>query len=104
HTEAGIELMRRIATRMGFPPSDVALLTALVRHHLLLADAATRRDIRDPATITRVAAAVGTPLLLELLEALTEADAKATGDTAWSPWKAGLVRELASKVASALRG
>jgi [protein-PII] uridylyltransferase len=71
---------------------------------LLLADTATRRDIRDPATVTKVAFAVKDPLVLELLHALTEADSKATGPTAWGPWKAGLVEELAAKVAAALRG
>lgn len=104
HTDVGTELMDRIATRMGFPPADVDVLVALVRHHLLLADAATRRDIRDPTTITKVAFAVKDPLVLELLHALTEADSKATGPTAWSQWKADLVDELVGKVSSALGG
>jgi len=104
HTAIGIQLMERIAPRMGFSPEDVAILVALVRHHLLLADIATRRDIRDPATITKVAFAVRDPLVLELLHALTEADSKATDPTAWGPWKATLVEELASKAAGALRG
>jgi [protein-PII] uridylyltransferase len=104
HTHIGTELIERIATRMGFPPGDVDILVALVRHHLLLADAATRRDVRDPTTITKVAFAVKDPLVLELLHALTEADSKATGPTAWGQWKAGLVDELVAKVSSALRG
>ena len=104
HTQAGVELMGRLAARMGFPPEDVAVLVELVRHHLLLTNAATRRDIRDPATITRVADAVKDPVTLELLHALSEADSRATGDTAWTRWKQVLVEELVMKVASVLRG
>ena len=104
HTEAGVELMARIARRMGFAPSDVDILVGLVQNHLLLADAATRRDIRDPATISQVAEAVRDSLSLELLHALTEADMKATGETAWTPWKQGLLADLVAQVERVLRG
>jgi [protein-PII] uridylyltransferase len=104
HTEAGVALMTRIAPRMGFPPADIDVLIRLVRDHLLLADAATRRDIRDPATSAQVAAAVGDVTTLELLAALTEADSKATGETAWSKWKATLLDELVQRVADVLEG
>jgi [protein-PII] uridylyltransferase len=80
------------------------VLTALCRHHLLLPDVATRRDLEDPATIRAVAAAVGSREVLELLAALTEADARATGPAAWSDWKAGLVRSLVARVAHVLGG
>jgi [protein-PII] uridylyltransferase len=104
HTDAGIPVVERIATRMGFPPEDVASLVALVRHHLLLPDAATRRDVQDPATAAAVAEAVGDGQTLELLHALTEADSIATGPAAWSPWKSGLVSELVSRTARLLEG
>ena len=80
---------QRIATRMGFPPDDVAVLVDLVRYHLLLPDTATRRDLDDPTTIARVARAAGNRLTLHLLAALTEADSRATGPSAWGAWKAG---------------
>ena len=104
HTVVGVELMQRIATRMGFPASEVDVLVRLVRDHLLLADAATRRDIQDPVTLTQVADAVADLQTLELLAALTEADSKATGDSAWSDWKAGLLAELVERVADVLEG
>jgi len=104
HSEAGAELMSKIATRMGFPPVDVGLLATLMRLHLLLPDAATRRDLDDPATTRAVAAAVGDVTTLDLLEALTEADGRATGATAWTPWKEGLVRDLVQRVRKALAG
>src|SRR6185503_5734099 len=50
HTDAGVVLMDTIAARLGFPPADRRTLVDLVRNHLLLADMATRRDVRDPVT------------------------------------------------------
>jgi [protein-PII] uridylyltransferase len=104
HSETGVVLADRIGHRMGLPADDVAVLVALVRHHLLLPDVATRRDLSDDATITAVAEAVGTPLILELLAALTEADSLATGPSAWGSWKAELVEELVDRVAHVLGG
>lgn len=70
--------------RLGLWPSDVRLLEAMVRHHLLLPDTATRRDLDDPATVQRVVDALdGDPILLELLHALAEADSLATGPGVW---------------------
>jgi [protein-PII] uridylyltransferase len=104
HTTVGIEVVDRIATRMGFAPADVSVLVDLVRHHLLLPDAATRRDLDDPTTIARVAQAAGNPLTLHLLAALTEADSKATGPSAWGAWKAGLVADLVARTDRVLQG
>jgi [protein-PII] uridylyltransferase len=104
HTVVGVELMTRIAPRMGFPEPDVDVLVRLVRDHLLIADAATRRDIQDPMTLQHVADAVCDRQTLELLTALTEADSRATGDSAWSEWKAGLIADLVDGVARVLDG
>ena len=98
HTERGEELIAVIAPRMGFDERDTKYLVGLVRHHLLLPDVATRRDLDDPATIDMVAEAVQNPVFLDLLHALTEADSLATGSSAWSPWKAELVEELVERV------
>jgi [protein-PII] uridylyltransferase len=100
----GVTLVRRIGERMGFSTDDVDVLVALVRHQLLLVDVATRRDLADDDVAREVADAVGSLELLELLTALTEADALATGPSAWGPWKAELVAELCERVAAVLRG
>ena len=104
HTAVGIEVVDRISTRMGFAPADVAVLVDLVRYHLLLPDTATRRDLDDPTTIARVARAAGSRETLHLLAALTEADSRATGPSAWGAWKAGLVADLVERTDRVLQG
>ncbi len=104
HTSVGMDVVERITTRMGFAPGDVDVLVDLVRHHLLLPDTATRRDLDDPSTIARVAGAAGNRLTLHLLAALTEADSRATGPSAWGPWKAGLVADLVERADRVLQG
>src|SRR5439155_22754550 len=74
----------------------------LVRHHLLSPDPATRPDLSDPATIAAVARAVEDQPTLDLLYALTRADAAATGPAAWSDWKAGLIARLVDAVRARL--
>ncbi|WP_432752652.1 [protein-PII] uridylyltransferase [Streptomyces sp. JL2001] len=104
HSVAGETIARDVATRIGFDRADVGVIATVVRHHLLLVETATRRDLDDPATVQAVAAAVGTPGALELLHALTEADALATGPAAWSTWRASLVADLVKRVAGVLAG
>ena len=104
HTQTGMVLVAELAPRLGLPREDVAVLVSLVEHHLLLPDVATRRDLSDPATARAVADAVGSAEVLELLHALTEADAAATGPAAWSTWKAGLVGDLVRRTAALLAG
>jgi len=104
HTKVGMELVRTMATRMGFGPDDVEILVDMVRHHLLLPDTATRRDLDDPTTVSNVARAAGNRVTLHLLGALTEADSRATGPSAWGSWKAGLVAELVTRADRVLAG
>ncbi|MFJ8670408.1 [protein-PII] uridylyltransferase [Streptomyces sp. NPDC093589] len=104
HSVAGETIARDMAARIGFGARDVDVIATLVRHHLLLIDTATRRDLDDPATVGAVADAVGSAGTLELLHALTEADAHATGPAAWSAWRGGLVADLVKRVAAQLAG
>ncbi|UNO43798.1 [protein-PII] uridylyltransferase [Streptomyces sp. MST-110588] len=165
HSVAGEAVARDVAARLGFGAEDVAVISTLVRHHLLLVDTATRRDLDDPATVTSVISALagsGPPAvlapapapppasvapgtaattddiagglgvttsgtddmtsgadvaaggpgitsgvdagMLELLHALTEADALATGPAAWSAWRGALVADLVKRVTAWLAG
>lgn len=99
HSEVGAPIAATIATRMGFEPADVAMIETLVRYHLLLSNTAARRNLADPVTSKNVAEALGTASgTIDLLHALTQADAFATGPAAWSDWKSNLVAELVRQV------
>jgi [protein-PII] uridylyltransferase len=105
HSVVGESLAIQIGNRLGFPEADVAVLGAVVRHHLLLPNTATRRDLDDPATISRVVETLQADgLVLDILEALAEADSLATGPGVWSPWKAGLIHELGRRCRALLEG
>ncbi|WP_082897849.1 [protein-PII] uridylyltransferase, partial [Rhodococcus sp. EPR-157] len=105
HSVVGAELATQIGNRLGLWPSDVALLSAMVRHHLLLPDTATRRDLDDPVTVETVVDTLGADsVLLELLHALAEADSLATGPGVWGDWKASLIRELVRRCRMVMAG
>ena len=105
HSVIGAELAVVMGTRLGLPPADVDLLAKLVRYHLLLPMLATRRDLNDPQTVATVAEALaGDPMLLDVLHALTEADALATGPGVWGDWKASLVGELVRRCRAVMAG
>ncbi|MGE5156141.1 MAG: HD domain-containing protein, partial [Betaproteobacteria bacterium] len=102
HSIVGVDVARAIVESIGLPPPDVAEIGTLVRWHLLLPEVATRRDLGDPQTVRNVAETVGTVETLELLHALSKADAVATGPAAWSAWKERLVADLVARVRAAL--
>ena len=102
HSVAGEAIAKTAVERMGLSPDASEDVTTLVRHHLLLADTSTRRDLDDGSVIEATAKKLGTARRLRLLYVLTIADAAATGPEAWSAWKATLVRELYLKTLVAL--
>ncbi|AKK27063.1 [protein-PII] uridylyltransferase [Mycobacterium sp. EPa45] len=105
HSVIGAELAVQVGTRLGLWPSDIDVLSAIVRYHLLLPDVATRRDLQDPKTISGVVDALGgDPVLLELLDALAEADSLATGPGVWGDWKASLIGDLVRRCRLMLAG
>jgi [protein-PII] uridylyltransferase len=104
HSETGAAIVTGMGRRMGLSLVDAERLGLLVRHHLLLPAMATRRDLDDPNTIDAVARAVGSADVLDLLAALTEADATAAGPLAWSPMRAQLIGDLVRRVRLVLGG
>jgi [protein-PII] uridylyltransferase len=102
HCVAGAPIARGIAERIGFDAREVELVTALVRWHLLLPETATTRDPDDPATVALVTAKVADREELELLAALTEADARATSEKAWTRWRSSLIETLVRRAGAAL--
>lgn len=103
HCAEGAEIAGPIARRMGFDEADVDVITLMVGQHLLLPHTALRRDPADPATIGLIIARIGNKLeRLTMLQALSEADARATGPGVWSPWRAHVIGDLVEHVAAAL--
>ncbi len=103
HSEVGAETALTIARRIGLDSEGREILVWLVRNHLLMAEAATRRDLSDASVADGVAAAcAGDAERLRLLYLLTIGDSHATGPAAWSPSKASLVRDLFVKAAAAI--
>jgi len=102
HSVAGVEVAAGIATAIGIPTDDIEAVSLLVRWHLLLPEVATRRDLGDPQTVRNVAEIVGDVDTLDLLHALSRADAAATGPAAWSAWKERLLADLVTRVRAAL--
>jgi [protein-PII] uridylyltransferase len=104
HSVTGAVIAGRVARRLGFVDADADTIALLVRQHLMLAQVATRRDLDDPMTVDLVAGIVRTTETLDLLEALTYADARAAGPAASSPWRMRLVGELCRRVRGELSG
>ncbi|WP_265444275.1 [protein-PII] uridylyltransferase [Flexivirga meconopsidis] len=105
HAVEGAPVAANMLRRMGFGSEDVDVVELLVREHLTLVDLATRRDPHDPRTVAALVGAVEErPDVLDLLRALTEADAISAGPKAWTSWRAGLVDELTAQGRRALAG
>lgn len=104
HSQVGEPMVVDIVLRWGFSEQDAEIVGRLVRWHLLLPTIATNRDIEDPHTAANVAEIVETTDFLDLLEALTACDALATGPSAWTGWRRGLIEGLSAKVRAHLSG
>jgi [protein-PII] uridylyltransferase len=95
HAEVGAPRAAAVARRLGLEECEVEVIDLLTRRHLRLIELATRRDPEDSQTIAAVTDAVaGRRDVLELLRALTEADASAVGSAAWTDWRAHLLEQL----------
>ena len=94
HSVAGEPIARAVAGGWASTPTSADLVATLVRWHLLLPETATTRDPEDPATVAGSPSVVADREELDLLAALTEADARATSAKAWTTWRAALVAGL----------
>jgi [protein-PII] uridylyltransferase len=102
HATIGAPIAASIALQLGFPAATAQAVERSVRHHLLLPEIATRRDLADPAVARQVAREVGDGSTLAALHLLAVADGRATGPAAWSDWKGELVATLVRKVRAVL--
>lgn len=98
HSLHGAELAATVGRRLFLPEAEVACLEFLVANHLFLTETALRRDLEDEGLIRQCARRIQTPERLAMLHLLAIADARATGPTAWSEWKAALLMELVLRI------
>lgn len=98
HSHRGALMTRDIANRMGLGRADVETLVFIVEHHLLLSNAAYKRDTDDPDLIRRLAELIQSEDRLALLYLLTFSDTRAVGPRTWTQWKGTLLQELVIKV------
>ena len=102
HSEYGAELGATIGSRLCLDEEEIELLSYLVRYHLFIPENALRRDLEDQAFIKRCAETIPSIERLAMLYLLSVADSRATGPSAWSDWKAVLMRDMYLKVNSFL--
>jgi [protein-PII] uridylyltransferase len=97
HSIEGATIAADVARRVGMDEVEIQEVTDLVRHHLLLPDTATRRDLDDGSVIKTVVAKAQDARRLRQLYLLAIADGRATGPHAWNEWKASLVANLVNR-------
>jgi len=102
HCEAGERIARETLGRYGCDRETVEDVAFLVRNHLVLPAAATRRDLSDERVAAEAAGVAGNPVRLDMLYLLTVADSMATGPRAWNTWTSALMAELYHKVRNLL--
>ena len=98
HSVRGAKITGRILKRLGLGEKAGGEILFLVRRHLLLAETATKRDLKDEKVIVQCAREIGDIDRLKMLYLLTWADSRATGPRAWNDWIANLVQELFFKI------
>mgnify|MGYP001770773743 CR=1 FL=1 len=104
HAARGARMAARICRRLHFDATSSAKVTLLVKHHLLMAHLAQRRDLSDPQVISRFASQVASLDALNMLLLLTYADLSGVAPGVWSDWKGRLLWELYTRARQALTG
>jgi [protein-PII] uridylyltransferase len=98
HAQKGVDITENILKRFQYEKTRGEDILFLIRHHLLLVETATRRDLNDEKTVIQCARTIEDIERLQMLYLLTWADAKATGPRAWNDWITNLVQELFFKI------
>lgn len=103
HSVLGAEVAERLCPRFGLTPAETEAVAWLVRHHLLMAATAFKRDLADFKTILDFAEQVQSPERLRMLLVLTVVDIRAVGPGVWNGWKRQLLGDLYEAAEEVLR-
>lgn len=103
HEQVGAEMVARTAHRMGLNLRDRACVQTLVAEHTTIARLVRHMDPESEEAVDLLLDAVRYDLVtLNLLEVLTEADAKATGPGVWTPMLERALKILCSRARTRL--
>jgi UTP:GlnB (protein PII) uridylyltransferase len=91
------------AERLGLADEVAELVGLAVDHHRVLSDTASRRDLHDEDMMLELATRIRHPQRLSLVFLVAIAHDLASGPSAWTPWKADLMRQLFGRLEAALR-
>ncbi len=94
HAEEGVRMVAGPLRRLRVPPPAARIVEFLIRHHLVMSQAAFRRDTQDPEVPRQFARLVGTENRLRMLCLLTLVDIQATTRETLTPWKEELLWRL----------
>lgn len=94
HAELGAIDAMGFAENFNLPQADAALLSWLVKYHLIMSVVAQKQDISDPQVIQQFAQLVGSQIYLNHLYVLTVADISGTDPKLWNSYKDSLLKEL----------
>lgn len=103
HSVLGAEVAMKLCPRFGMTAAESETCAWLVRHHLLMANTAFKRDLSDFKTVLDFAEQVQSPERLRLLLTLTVVDIRAVGPGVWNSWKRQLLSDLFSGAEEVLR-
>jgi [protein-PII] uridylyltransferase len=101
--ELGPAAATSAAERLGLPEDACATIGFAVENYRLLAETATRRDLHDEDLLTELATRIRTPQRLSQVFLVAAAHDLASGPSAWTTWKADLMRQLFGRLEVALR-
>jgi len=104
HSQRGADIAEGILKRLHYPEMETEQTIFLIKHHRILMETATRRDLGDEKVIVQCARAIGDMDKLKMLYVLAWADARATGPRAWNTWTANLIQELFFKILNIFLG
>jgi [protein-PII] uridylyltransferase len=94
HSELGAEIALSLCPQLGLDDQETALVSWLVREHLVMSATAFKRDLADWRTIGNFIAIVQSVDRLRNLTMLTIVDIYAVGPGVWNSWKRQLIQEL----------